>query len=278
MIKTIDTVILVLLLFMTIKGIWRGFKKELISLVSYGIALLTATSQLDNGTRFFEKTFNFHPLLGYFAAYTCVFIVVILVVKFFLKNIMKIIQRKQSSGLLDSIGGMVFGFSLGMLMVGMFTNMMRPIPVMNSLFEQTHLSRFLPLSEKYAEPVVAKFMTNSMGKLPLDELLSKGTGENLILPGMMEGLLGDDLGALIRPEGMDIPDMGELQEQLQQFSQPQQASPPHPQAQPQQQSQTTVQPDVSSSALKQAMGILQSQSDTSGAGKSISDLLNMIKQ
>ena len=68
MIKTIDTVILMLLLFMTIKGIWRGFKKELISLVSYGIALLTATSQLDNGTRFFERTFNFHPLLGYFAA------------------------------------------------------------------------------------------------------------------------------------------------------------------------------------------------------------------
>ena len=191
---------------------------------------------------------------------------------------MKIIQRQPSSGLLDSVGGMVFGFSLGMLSVGMFTNMMRPIPVMNALFEQQHLSRFLPLSEKYAEPVVAKFMKNPMDKLPLDELLSKGAGENLILPGMMEGLLGDDLRALTGPGGMDIPDIGEIQEQFQQLTQPQQSATPQPQAQPQQQSKTTVQPEVSSSALKEAMGILQSQPDTSGAGKSISELLNMIKQ
>ena len=63
MIKTIDTIILILLLVMTIKGIWRGLKKELISLISYGVALLTALSQIDNGTRFFETTFNFHPIL-----------------------------------------------------------------------------------------------------------------------------------------------------------------------------------------------------------------------
>ena len=285
MIKTIDTIILILLLLMTIKGIWRGLKKELISLISYGVALLTALSQIDNGTRFFEKTFDFHPILGYFASYFVVFILVLFVTKFFLKNILKIIQREQSSGLLDSIGGMVFGFCLGMLIVGMFVNMIKPIPVMNSIFEQSHRSRFLPLTEKYVQPIVANFMPNPMDNMPLDELLSKGAGENLILPGMMEELLGDDLGALSGSGGLDIPDIGSIQKQFQDAIGPSITEQPTSQAtqqQPGQKVQSVVNPGVPDGvdpgALQRAMGILNAGADTSGGGKTIDELLNIIKQ
>ncbi len=285
MIKTIDTIILILLLVMTIKGIWRGLKKELISLISYGIALMTALSQIDNGTRFFEKTFDFHPILGYFASYFVVFIIVLIVTKIFLKNILKIIQREPSSGLLDSIGGMVFGFCLGMLIVGMFVNMIKPIPVMNSIFEQSHRSRFLPMSEKYVQPIVAKFIPNPMDNMPLGELLSKGAGENLILPGMMEGLLGDDLGSLSGSGGLDMSDIGSIQEQFQNIIGPVTAEQPTSQATQQQsgkKAQSVVKPGVldgvDPGALQRAMGILNAGVDTSGGGKTIDELLNMIKQ
>ncbi len=78
MAQTVDKIILFLLVALVIKGIWRGFTKEVISLLAYGLAFLAATSQLDNGTRFFEARFGFHPVLGYLASYTAVFLVVFL--------------------------------------------------------------------------------------------------------------------------------------------------------------------------------------------------------
>ena len=125
--------------------------------------------------------------------------------------------------------------------------MIRPIPVMNSLFEQSHRSRFLPLSEKYAQPIVAKFMPNPIDNMPLDELLSKSASENLILPGMMEGLLGDDLGALPNLGGLGMPDISSIKKQFQDIIGPGITEQPTLQAtqqQPGQKAQSVVNPQV----------------------------------
>ncbi|MFC1557457.1 CvpA family protein, partial [candidate division KSB1 bacterium] len=124
MVKTIDTIILGLLLFLVIKGVWRGFKKELISLITYGSAFLITTSQLDTGTRFFQARLNLHPLFAYFVAYVTIFLVSFLVIKFFAKNIRKLISKDPESGLIDSLGGAMLGFCLGMVIVSLFLSML----------------------------------------------------------------------------------------------------------------------------------------------------------
>ncbi len=197
MAQTIDKIILFLLVALVIKGIWRGFTKEVISLLAYGIAFLAATSQLDNGTRFFETRFGFHPVLGYFASYAAVFMIVFLIVKFFIKNIKKMFRKEIESGLIDSLGGAVFGFCLGMLIVGQFLFMLKPVPVMDQVFTDKNRSIFIPIAEKYAIPVLEKVMGNPADKLPMDQLLSKGLGENMVMPDMMKGLLGNDIGKLV---------------------------------------------------------------------------------
>lgn len=264
MAKTIDTVILGLLLFLIIKGIWRGFKKELVSLVSYMAAFLAATSQIDNGTRFLESSFNLHPILGYFVSYFVVFFGVFIFMKIMSKNILKLIQKEPTSGLVDSIGGAVFGFSLGMLMVGMMTLMLRPIPAADIIFAQSERSLFINLSERYAEPVVGRFMANPMDKTPLDELLSSAPGGNLILPDMMKGLLDGTAGAIPGTEGIDLPAGDDLQNIMQQLN---------PGANSAENTQSTEQ------ALNPYLQVLQNMKGDSSSGekKSATDLLKLIK-
>jgi uncharacterized membrane protein required for colicin V production len=188
MVKTIDTAILALLLLLIIKGIWRGFKKELISLVEYGIALLAASTQLENGTRFFEKYFQLHPLFGYFVSYIVIFLAVLLILKFFVNQFLKLFRYEPSSGLLDSIGGGIFGFCLGMITVGLTVAMLRPIPIMDAVFTEKNKSLFIPLSEKFAEPIAGRFTGKTGVGSPLQKMLSKGGGEGLILPDFLKGL------------------------------------------------------------------------------------------
>lgn len=196
MIKTIDTVILALLMTLVIKGIWRGLKKELFSLVTYGISFFVATSQLDNGTRFFQRTLNLHPLLGYFLSYVVVFFVTFLIVRFFIKNIRKMFRGELESGLADSLGGAAFGFCLGMVIVGMFLVLMKPIPVFKPVFARSERSIFIPIAERYFEPVIARFTPDPSEQLPLDQLLSRDTG-GLILPDAFKGLLDEDVKAIL---------------------------------------------------------------------------------
>ena len=268
MIKTIDTIILTLLLVLTIKGIWRGFKKELISLLTYGAAFLIATSQIDNGTRFFERTLHLHPIFGYFLSYSAVFFVVFLVMKIFAKKILKMISKEPSSGLVDSIGGAVFGFCLGMIMVGITTSMLKPIPVMNRIFQQKQSSLFLQLSEKFAEPVAAVFMVTPADKIPLGELLSKGAGENLILPDMMKGLLGEQIGALSGASGGETSNLLDTQIDFQKMLQQAGGD-----INAEKQTNTIQQ---TGDALQQVLGILKA--DTTAQKKSVTDLLKLIKQ
>jgi len=264
MAKTIDTIILGLLLLLVIKGIWRGFKKELVSLVSYMAALLAATSQIDNGTRYLESSFNLHPILGYFVSYFVVFMVVYIFMKIMAKNILKLIQKEPTSGLVDSIGGAVFGFSVGMLIVGMLTLMLRPIPVADAIFAQSDRSLFLNLSERFIEPVVGKFMSNPIGKIPLDELISSAPGGNLILPDMMKGLLDGTAGLIPGTEGIDLPAGDDLQNIMKQLN------PGENSSEKTQSSEQALNPYLQ--ALKNMRG------DSSlGDKKSATDLLKLIK-
>jgi len=200
MIKTIDTVILVLLVFLIIKGIWRGFTKELISLVAYGSGFLAATSQLETGTKFFQSSFGFHPILGYFASYFMVFLLVFFIAKFFIRKILKLFKKDMKSGLLDSFGGAVFGFSQGMIIVGMMVATIKPIPASDIIFADKHKSLFIPLAEKYTAPLVSKFMKNPEGGMSLSDMLSMTPGNDLIMPDMMKGLLGDKIGDMMNLE------------------------------------------------------------------------------
>lgn len=264
MAKTIDTVILGLLLLLIIKGIWRGFKKELVSLVSYIAAFLAATSQIDNGTRFLESSFNLHPILGYFVSYFAVFLVVFIFMKIMAKNLLKLIQKEPTSGLADSIGGAVFGFSLGMLIVGMMTLMLRPIPAAGIIFAQSQRSLFLNLAERFAEPVANKFMSNPMDKIPLGELISSAGGENLILPDMMKGLLGGNTGVIPGTEGIDLPAGDDLRNFMQQVNPVANSA------------ENTLSTDQALNPYEQVLKNLQADSST-GDKKSATDLLKLIK-
>lgn len=261
MAKNIDTVILGLLLLLVVKGIWRGFKKELFSLLTYGTSVLIATSQIDNGTRFLEKTLNLHPMLGYFVAYFAVFIVAFFVIKFFVKRLIKLIRKEPSSGFIDSLAGGVFGFCLGMIVIGMMTLMLRPIPLANVIFDQSGKSLFLPLAEKYAEPVAGMFMKNPAGKLPLSQLLSGGLSDDLILPDIMKGLLGDSALDIQGLTGSEQSGGASLQDLLNKTGD---------------ESGKGIASPAQAEAYQQALKMLQS--DTSSAGKkSVADLLKLIK-
>ncbi|MFC1554955.1 CvpA family protein [candidate division KSB1 bacterium] len=262
MAKNIDTIILGLTVLLVIKGIWRGFKKELSSLLTYGTAYLITMSQLENGTAFFQNTFGLHPILGYFVAYFAVFFISFFVLKFFVKNLMKLISKEPTSGLADSIAGGTLGFCLAMIIVGMLTTMLKPIPVMDSVFAQKDKTLFLPFSEKYAEPIVQKFMPSASTN-PLDQMLSKGLSENLILPDMMKGLMGDGMGSLMENISTDDLNLDDpkIQEALKQAQQGEDGTGAAPKPR---------------TGLGQAYQLLDV--DTSAANKkSIKDLLKIIK-
>ncbi|MFC1493395.1 hypothetical protein ACFL6O_05485, partial [candidate division KSB1 bacterium] len=110
------------------------------------------------------------------------------------------------SGLIDSLGGAAFGFCLGMMMVGQFLFMLKPIPVMDQVFKDKDRSIFIPIAERYAMPILEKVMGNPADKLPIDQLLGKGLGENMVMPDMMKGLLGNDIGNFMKDaaEGISI--------------------------------------------------------------------------
>jgi len=107
--------------------------------------------------------------------------------KFFVKNFKKLFNKEIQSGTLDSLGGAALGFCLALVMIGMFVQMIKPIPIANKIFAEKERSLFIPFAEKYSEPIVSRLVQNAPDS-PLSNMLAMDQGD-MIMPDMLKGLM-----------------------------------------------------------------------------------------
>jgi membrane protein required for colicin V production len=158
----IDIIILCILAFFIIKGLFRGIIIELLTLAGFLIGYVLAIRQMAQVGNWINQKLH---LPGNAAGIIGFIIIIIVVVGFFrlLAAILKIMTRKTFVGWLDRAGGLSFGFLKGLLIASLLCLLITVFPFSENLIgAQENSLLFKPV--RSVAPTVFNFLKRTYPK------------------------------------------------------------------------------------------------------------------
>ncbi|MFC1558056.1 CvpA family protein [candidate division KSB1 bacterium] len=179
----IDIIIISIMLFFIIKGFIKGFTREIMGILSFIIAFYAALSQMKMAANILNGYFHNYSIsliVGYIAVFLFVFIIIHMIAKALTK-----LLHATSLGWLNRLGGGVFGFLFGGMLIALLVALLSLTPLTAKIPPGKSNSKLYPYFERVAPrvfDVYLKLIPNSQSLL--NDVTGKVISEKLMKSGM----------------------------------------------------------------------------------------------
>jgi len=168
----VDCIILIVVGGFTIKGLLKGFVKEVGGVVGLILAFTIAATQIGTGAEFLQSAFKINPGISYIFGFVAIFIIVLLAVKI-VENILLKIFQITSTVWIDKIGGGVFGFLFGYLIIAVIIVLLSIVPFSETIKKEQNSSKLYPYAEYFSRPLFNFALKINPGAKKINSILKK---------------------------------------------------------------------------------------------------------
>lgn len=179
----IDITIIALVLFFVVKGIIKGFAKEIIGILSFGISFVIALNQMKtagNILNLYINNYSISLIVGYIAVFLFVFIVLHIIA-----GAIHRLLNISALGWLNRLGGAVFGLFFSTMLISMTIFLFSFIPMKGEMPPGRSGSQFYPFFEQLAPKFYNFYLKIFPGAGSMyEEITNKVLSEELVKSGI----------------------------------------------------------------------------------------------
>ena len=157
--NSIDIIILIILVFFCIKGFFRGFIMEILTLLGLLLAYVIAIREMSSVASLLSQLFHLPTPVMNVLSFILIFLIVVLVCRL-LAGALRKITRWVFLGWIDRGGGVLFGLFKGAMVASLLALMISLIPISEELeAEQNDSLLFRPI--RSVAPAVFNFIKHT---------------------------------------------------------------------------------------------------------------------
>ncbi len=149
MVNYIDIVIIAVVAFFALKGLFKGIISEVLGLAGLFFGLLVATKYMSTAAKFIDQYVDVPPALGSMLGYLVVFVAIQFGVQILI-HVLESITDIPFIGFFFKLLGGVVGFIKGGLIVSLVVLLISILPISEKLLPGLEDSRLLPYAREFA--------------------------------------------------------------------------------------------------------------------------------
>lgn len=154
--NTIDYIILGIVGFFLVKGLFKGFIQEVFGLLGLMLAFILATKFMSNAAQWLDSLLDIPPSFSTILGFLVIFFGILIAVQVLSHFLQKIIKYSMLGWLEKLLGG-VTGFLKGAIIVSLATIMLAAIPLSTYILPSLENSRLYKPAQRFA-PMLFNFL------------------------------------------------------------------------------------------------------------------------